>query len=36
MNSLIDFITFTKGIEYLIAIIFLFGFIAFWKLLFER
>ncbi len=36
MNSIIDFITFTKGIEYVISILFLFGFIAFWKLLFAR
>jgi len=35
MNSLVDLITFTKGIEYIIAIIFLFGFIAFWKLLYS-
>lgn len=33
MNCIIDFVTFTKGIEYIIAVIFLFGFIAFWKLL---
>lgn len=33
MYSIVDLITFTKGIEYIIAIIFLFGFIAFWKLI---
>ncbi len=36
MNSLNDFITYTKGIEYIIAVVFLFGFIGFWKLLFGR
>ncbi len=33
MKTLLEFITFTKGIEYLIAIAFLFGFIAFWQLI---
>lgn len=36
MYSLIDLITFTKGIEYIIAIIFLFGFIAFWRMLMSE
>ncbi len=36
MNSLTDLLTFTKGLEYIIAIIFLFSFIAFWKLLFGK
>ena len=31
MNTLFDFITMTKGVEYLIAIAFMFGFIFFWK-----
>ena len=33
MHTLLEFLSITKGIEYVIAIIFLFGFIAFWKLL---
>ncbi len=33
MKTLLEFITLTKGMEYLIAIAFLFGFIAFWLLL---
>jgi hypothetical protein len=32
MKTLLEFITLTKGVEYLIAIAFLFGFIAFWQL----
>jgi DNA-binding NtrC family response regulator len=36
MNSLLDLLTFTKGVEYIIAIVFLFSFIAFWRLLFQR
>lgn len=31
MHTLYDFITMTKGVEYLIAIAFMFGFIVFWK-----
>lgn len=31
MHTLIDFITKTKGVEYLIAIAFMFGFIFFWR-----
>ena len=33
MNTLLEFITFTKATEYLIAISFLFAFIAFWQLI---
>lgn len=36
MKTLLEFITLTKGTEYLIAIAFLFGFIAFWQLLQHR
>ena len=36
MKTLLEFITYTKGVEYLIAIAFLFGFIAFWQLLHHR
>ena len=36
MDSLLEFITFTKGIEYLIAIGFLIAFIVFWQLVFGR
>jgi len=36
MDSLLEFITFTKGIEYLIAIGFLIAFITFWKLVYGR
>ncbi len=36
MKTLLEFITMTKGVEYLIAIAFLFGFIAFWQLLHHR
>lgn len=36
MNSLLEFITFTKGIEYLIAIAFLIAFIVFWQLVYGR
>jgi len=36
MNSLLGFMTFTKGIEYLIAIGFLIAFIAFWQLVYGR
>ncbi|MDP2917682.1 MAG: hypothetical protein Q8O16_07130 [Dehalococcoidia bacterium] len=32
MNTLLEFITFTKGMEYLIAIGFLLAFIGFWQL----
>ena len=31
MNTLFDFITMTKGVEYIIAIVFMFGFIVFWR-----
>lgn len=36
MNSLLEFTTFTKGIEYLIAIAFLIAFIVFWQLVYGR
>lgn len=36
MDTLLEFITFTKGIEYLIAIGFLIVFIVFWQLVFGR
>ena len=32
MHTLLEFLSTTKGTEYIIAIIFLFAFIAFWKL----
>jgi hypothetical protein len=36
MDTLLEFLTFTKGISYLIAIAFMIGFIAFWLLLYSR
>ena len=36
MDTLLEFITFTKGIEYLIAIGVLIAFIAFWQLVYGR
>ncbi|MBA7641642.1 hypothetical protein ES703_49327 [subsurface metagenome] len=36
MDSLLEFITFTKGMEYLIAIGFLIAFIVFWQLVYGR
>lgn len=36
MNTLLEFITFTKGMEYLIAIAFMITFIAFWQLVYGR
>ncbi len=36
MKTLLEFITYTKGVEYLIAIAFLFAFMAFWFLLQRR
>jgi len=33
---MLEFMTFTKGIEYLIAIAFLIAFIAFWQLVYGR
>ena len=32
-NILHEFLTFTKGVEYLVVIIFLFLFISYWRLL---
>ncbi|MFC1951713.1 hypothetical protein ACFLYI_01545 [Chloroflexota bacterium] len=36
MKTLLEFITYTKGVEYLIAIAFLLAFMAFWFLLHRR
>ena len=36
MNTLLEFITFTKSMEYLIAIGFLLAFIAFWQLMYGK
>ena len=36
MNTLLEFMTFTKGIEYLIAIAFLIAFIGFWQLVYGK
>ncbi len=36
MDTLLGFITFTKGVEYLIAIGFLLSFIAYWQLMYGR
>ncbi len=36
MNGLLDFITFTKGTEYLLAIAFLFTFLVFWQVAHHR
>ena len=36
MNTLLEYITFTKGIGYLIAIAFLIAFIIFWQVMYGR
>ena len=36
MNTLLEFMTFVKGVEYLIVIAFCFGFIALWILVNSR
>lgn len=36
MSTLLEFITFTKGVEYLIAIGFVVAFTAFWQLVYGR
>lgn len=36
MTSLVDFLTFTKGVEYLLAIAFLIGSGAFWQVIHSR
>jgi len=36
MSTLLEFITLTKGVEYLIAIAFVIAFIAFWQLVYGR
>lgn len=35
-NILHEFFTFTKGVEYLVVLIYLFTFISFWRLLTIR
>lgn len=34
MDTLVEFFTFTKGIQYLIAIGFLISFVAYWQLMY--
>jgi hypothetical protein len=36
MDTLLEFITFTKGIEYLIAIAFIFAFVGFWLIVYGK
>ena len=36
MNTMLELVTFTKGIEYLIAIGFLIAFIVFWQLVYGK
>ena len=36
MDTLLDFMTFTKGVEYLLAIAFVIAFIAFWQWVYGR
>ncbi len=36
MTTLLEFMTFTKGMEYLIAIGFIIAFIAFWQSVYGR
>ena len=36
METLVDFITLTKGVEYLIAVLFLLAFPLYWKYLNKR
>lgn len=36
MDTLLGFITLTKGVEYLIAIGFLMAFIAYWQLMYGK
>jgi len=36
MNTMLEFITLTKGVEYLIAIGVLIAFIVFWQLVYGR
>ena len=36
METLIDFITLTKGVEYIIAVLFLVSFPVYWKYLNKR
>jgi hypothetical protein len=36
MNTLLEFLTFTKGIEYLIAIGFILTFVGFWLIVYGK
>lgn len=36
MDTLLEFITFTKGVEYLIAIGFIMAFVGYWQLLYGK
>jgi riboflavin transporter FmnP len=36
MDNLLQYITFTKGIGYLIAIAFLIAFVVFWQIMYGR
>ena len=36
MDTLLEYMTFTKGVEYLIGIGFLLAFIVFWQLVYGR
>lgn len=36
MNNLLDFLAFTKGVEYLIAIAFIIGFCIFWVVVYGE
>lgn len=36
MNNLLEFLAFTKGVEYLIAIAFIIGFCIFWIVLYGE
>jgi hypothetical protein len=36
MNTLLEFMTFTKGIEYLIAIGFILAFVGFWLIVYGK
>ena len=36
MDTLHDFMHYTKGIEYVLAVVFLVGFIFFWKVLVQN
>jgi len=36
MDNLVEFITFTKGLEYIIAIGFLMAFVSYWQLMYGK